>query len=241
MRHILITGANRGIGLELVQRYLNADDTFIFATCRQPDQATELQALHKKYPERLRILAMDVTDQQSINVAVSDIQKQVDRLDMLVNNAGIYPSGVDGREAASSQFGALEAGAMLAIFRVNTVAPVMVTQACADLLRRGENARVVNMSSDTGSISRMAHSGNYSYPASKAALNMLTRCLAAELRADGVIVISVHPGWIQTDMGGSDAPRKPADTLPSMMRCIDELTLADSGIFLNWDGSIVPW
>jgi len=130
---------------------------------------------------------------------------------------------------------------MLEVFRVNTVSPVMVTQACADLLRRGENARVINMSSDAGSITMKESSGNYSYPASKAALNMLTRCLAAEFRADNVIVISVHPGWIQTDMGGNSAPKKPADTLPSMMRCIDELTMADTGIFLNWDGSIVPW
>lgn len=241
MRHIFITGANRGIGLELAQRYLDADDTFIFATCRQPNQAHELNALVKIYPERLRILAMDVTNQQSINAAVSEVQKQTNRLEMLVNNAGIYPGGVDGDDAASSLFGALEAEAMLAVFRVNTVSPVMVTQACADLLRRGENARVVNLSSDAGSITMKESSGNYSYPASKAALNMLTRCLAAELRADDVIVISVHPGWIQTDMGGSSAPRKPAETLPSMMRCIDELSMADSGIFLNWDGSIVPW
>jgi len=97
------------------------------------------------------------------------------------------------------------------------------------------------MSSDGGSIALRDSGLNYSYSASKAALNMMTRCLASDFRADGVIVISVHPGWIQTDMGGPNATRSPAETIPSMMKVIDDLTMNDTGSFFNWDGSRVPW
>jgi NAD(P)-dependent dehydrogenase (short-subunit alcohol dehydrogenase family) len=144
-------------------------------------------------------------------------------------------------EPSSAKFGSLDVQAMMEVFQVNTVAPVMVAQAFADLLHRGTNARVINVSSDAGSITRRESGCNYSYPSSKAALNMMTRCLAADFRADGVIVISIHPGWIQTDMGGPHARWTLAETIPGMMSVIDGLTMADTGEFFNWDGAHVPW
>lgn len=242
MRRILITGSNRGIGLELVERYLQQDDTLIYATCRQPAEAAALNNLAQQHPERLKIIQLDVTDQQSIDEAAAQISREVDGLEMLVNNAGILPGGVASVVPNAAKFGFLEAAAMEAVFRVNTIAPMMVAQAFSDLLRRGTNARLINMTSDAGSIAMTTHSAyHYSYKASKAALNMVTRCLAVDLRADGVIVISIHPGWIQTDMGGPHATRTPAETIPTMMQVIDSLTLDDSGAFLNWDGKPVPW
>jgi len=240
LRRILITGSNRGIGLDLVQRYLRHDDTQIFATCRHPMNADTLQELALQFPQRLTILPLDVTDQADIEQAHREISTQVDGLEMLVNNAGIFPGGVAAMEDSTSKFGALEANAMLEVFQVNTVAPIMVAQAFADLLRAGNDARLINISSDAGSIELRVGGCNYSYPASKAALNMLTRCLSGDFRA-AVVVISIHPGWLQTDMGGPDASRTLADTMPSMMRVIDGLTMADTGKFFNWDGTIVPW
>ncbi len=241
MRRILITGSNRGIGLELVERYLQQDSTLIFATCRHPDHATELKTLAEKYLMRLKIIALDVTNPLSIDQAVQQISREVDGLEMLVNNAGILPGGVADMEPKSAKFGFLEAPAVEEVLRVNTVAPVMIAQAFSDLLRKGTNARLINMTSDAGSITLREKGANYSYMASKAALNMLTRCLAGDFRADGVIVISIHPGWIQTDMGGPNATRTPAETIPVMMKVIDGLTINETSSFFNWDGSRVPW
>ncbi len=240
MRRILITGANRGIGLELAREYVQQKDTLIFATCRHPESAEALQSLAKQQPDQVKILALDVTSRAAIEAAIQSIAAQVDGLDLLYNNAGIYPDGVFPEASHSSTFGSLDAEAMLEVFRVNTVSPVIVTQAVADLLRKGQAARVINVSSDAGSLA-MTHGGNYSYPASKAALNMMTRCLAGDFRSDGVIVVSLHPGWIRTDMGGERAPLALDEAVPSILRVIDGLTLAESGEFFNWDGKKVAW
>ena len=241
MRRILITGSNRGIGLELVERYLQQDDTLIFATCRHIGSAAELEVLAEQHPGRVKIIQLDVINQQSIDESVRQISLTADGLEMIVNNAGILPGGIAAMEASSAKFGFLNANAMQEVFRVNTVAPVMVAQAFSGLLRRGTNARLINISSDGGSITLRDKSVHYSYMASKAALNMMTRCLASDFRADGVIVISIHPGWIQTDMGGPNATRSPEETIPSMMKVIDDLTISDTSAFFNWDGSRVPW
>jgi len=241
MRRILITGSNRGIGLDLVRRYLQYEDTMVFATCRNPAGATTLTNLASQFPERLRVLELDVTDQESIDESRRRVGAEVDGLDMLVNNAGILPGGVASMEARSAKFGSLETSAMMEVFHVNTVAPVMVAQTFADLLRRGTNARVINVTSDAGSITLRENGCNYSYPASKAALNMLTRCLAGSFRDDGVIVIAIHPGWIRTDMGGPQARLSLDEAIPSMMKVIDGLTMNDTGAFFNWDGTHIPW
>jgi NAD(P)-dependent dehydrogenase (short-subunit alcohol dehydrogenase family) len=241
VRRILITGSNRGIGLDLARRYLQHDDTLIFATCRKRSTATALNELAEQHPQRLTVIELDVTDQASIGDARRQVGRQVDGLEILINNAGILPGGVAAMESPSARFGFLEASAMMDVLQVNTVAPVLVTQAFADLLRRGTNARVINVSSDAGSITLRTTALNYSYQASKAALNMMTRCLASDFRVDGVTVISIHPGWIQTDMGGPHAIRTPADTIPGMMKVIDGLTMADTGEFFKWDGTRIPW
>lgn len=240
MERIFITGANRGIGLDLVRRYAQRRDTLIFAACRSPHSAYELQPLAESHPNRVHILQLDVTDLAAIDAAAASVRAQVDGLELLINNAGTYAGSVGDSDPRVSRFGALEAAPMLDMLRINTLAPVMIAQAFADLLRSGTNPRLVNMSSDAGSLT-MRSGGAYTYPASKTALNMLTRCLAGTLRADKVTVIAIHPGWIQTDMGGPHAAYTLDDTLPGMLRVIDHLTLNDTGQFFNWDGSPVPW
>lgn len=241
MRRILITGTNRGIGLALVEQYLQQADTLIFATCRNPQSAADLNQLAQSHPDRVKILQLDVVDNASIAQAVADISAQVEGLEMLINNAGILPGGVDNREPNISAFGQLEAEAMLQVFRVNTISPVIITQAFADLLRNGQSARVINVSSDAGSITRREKGCDYSYPSSKAGLNMMSRCLAGDLRAEDITVISLHPGFIKTDMGGVNARLTLDQAIPTMVSVIDGLTPNDSGKFFNWDGSQVDW
>lgn len=241
MKRILITGANRGIGLDLTRRYVQREETLIFATCRNPDNAAELQSLAAQHPGRVHVIPLDVTSAQSIAESAAQVREHTDALEMLINNAGVLPGGVENREPNIARFGALEAEAMLHVFHVNSVAPVLVAQAYADMLRRGENARVINVSSDAGSISSHLNGCDYTYPASKAALNMMTRCLAGEFRGDGVTVISIHPGFIKTDMGGQRARLTLEEAMPSFVEVLDGLTMADSGKFFNWDGKPVPW
>jgi NAD(P)-dependent dehydrogenase (short-subunit alcohol dehydrogenase family) len=233
-RRILITGASRGIGLELARLYAAAGCRVV-AACRRPAAAPAA-------PGRVEMLRLDVTDGESIAAAAQAVAAAVDGLDVLINNAGVYPGAVSTPLASTTAFGLLDAAAMLDVFRVNTVAPVLVAQAFAPLLRRGTEPRLVNVSSDAGSLAMREGKGcRYTYPASKAALNMMTRCLAHDLRADGVIVVSVHPGFVRTDMGGPNAPLAPTETVPSLVRVIDGLTMESSGHFLNWDGKTVAW
>lgn len=234
MKRILITGSNRGIGLELVREYLKQDDTQVFATCRSPESADDLNQLAAQHPQRIIVVSLDVSDRQSIQASVQAVREHTQALDLLVNNAGILPGGVANRDPNIAQFGQLEAEAMLHVFHINTIAPVMIAQAYADLLRKGNHARLINMSSDAGSIERRERGCDYSYPASKAALNMMTRCLAGDFRGDNVIVVSMHPGFLRTDMGGPNARMEVEETVPAMLRVIDGLTMSDSGQFFNW-------
>jgi NAD(P)-dependent dehydrogenase (short-subunit alcohol dehydrogenase family) len=240
MQRILITGSNRGIGLDLTRRYLERGEQ-VFATCRNPQSASDLQQLAAQYADRLSILALEVTDEASIAECVRQVGAQVDGIDMLLNNAGILPGGVAAREPNIGTFGQIEAAAMLRVFEVNAVAPVMIAQAFADLLRKGDQPRLINFSSDAGSITRRNNGCDYSYPASKAALNMLTRCLSGDFRGDQVIAVALHPGFIKTDMGGPNARLTLDEALPDLMRVIDGLKLEDTGQFFNWDGTKVPW
>ncbi len=241
MKRILITGSNRGVGLALVKQYLLQDDTLILATCRNPDKAQDLQSLATDNPERVYIIPLDVIDAESIKTAVTAVRERVDGLDMLINNAGILPGGVENRDANISAFGQLDPQAMLRVFEVNSISPIIITQAFADLLRQGHDARVINVSSDAGSINRRDKGCDYSYPSSKAALNMMSRCLSGDLRGDDIIAISVHPGFIQTDMGGANATLTLDEAIPTLVQTLDGLTMADTGQFFNWDGQQVAW
>lgn len=238
---ILITGSSRGIGLDMTRRYLERGDT-VFATCRNPEMAAALQALARQYPDQTHIIALDVTDTISIDESLARVRERTGGLDLLVNNAGTFAGYVGNVDPRVHHFGALEVESILDMLRLNTIAPVMVAQAYADLLRQGQNARLVNMSSDAGSITqRSGGGGNISYAASKTALNMFTRCLAGSFRDAGVKVIALHPGWILTDMGGPNARMTLDEAIPGVIDVIDNLTPADSGAFFQWDGSHIPW
>ena len=235
MERILITGANRGIGLGLVRRYLDLGQPRVFAACRQPDAAAELNRLALQHGERLTVIPLDVTDLDSIASAAEQVAAQVDGLDLLINNAGINPKG------NTQDFETIRPETMLAVMAVNVVGPLMVAKGFVDLLKAGSKVRVVNISSQMGSLTNRPNGGPYAYCASKSALNMVTRTLAADLRPYGITMIMVHPGWVQTDMGGAKATLTPETSSHSMVDFFATLEGKHNGLFYRWDGQPLPW
>lgn len=232
MRTVFITGANRGIGLEFARQYLGRGDR-VFATSRNLEKAVELQHLASAYPKRMSLITLDVTNQDDIENAFAFVQENTDHLDILINNAGIIYRGETPENYS--------ADILKETFETNAIAPMMVAQKFLPLLEKGISPKIVNITSQLGSITRKTFGGHYSYSGSKAALNMLTRTLAFDLRSRGIIVVVIHPGWVKTDMGGEAAPIRPADSVSGMISLIDSLSMEETGSFLSWDGSTLPW
>jgi NAD(P)-dependent dehydrogenase (short-subunit alcohol dehydrogenase family) len=231
----LVTGANRGLGLEFVRQLLARGDRVV-ATCRQPGKATALNALVGEHPGRLHVLPLDVADPRSIaelarELLLLDSDDAGDRIDLLVNGAGVLHSG--------ERFGKVSAVNLDDSFRTNAMGPFLLTQALAPRLADG--ARVANITSQLGSIAGTTRFGTPSYDISKAAQNMATVLLAAALRDRGIIVAALHPGWVQTDMGGAGATVTPRDSVAGLLRVIGGLKASDSGRFLDWRGESLPW
>ena len=233
IRRSLVTGANRGLGLEFVRQLLARGDRVV-ATCRHPGKATALNALAGEHPGRLHVLPLDVADPR----AIAELQRELllladdgERLDLLVNGAGVLHSG--------ERFGSVSAVNLDDSFRTNAMGPFLLTQALATRLADG--ARVANITSQLGSIANTTRFGTPSYDISKAAQNMATALLAAALRERGILVVALHPGWVQTDMGGAGATVTPQDSVAGLLRVIDRLKAADSGRFLDWRGQSLPW
>ena len=231
-RHCLVTGANRGLGLEFVRQLLARGDRVI-ATCRHPGKATALNQLAGEFPGRLHVLPLDVADPKSIAALARELPLlDADvRLDLLVNGAGVLHSG--------ERFGSLDAKQLDDSFRSNARGPLLLTQALAPLLADG--ARVANITSELGSIAALTRFGTPSYNISKAAQNMVTALLAKALAARGIIVLALHPGWVQTDMGGSGAKLTPTQSVQGLLQVIDAATLESSGRFFDWRGEAMTW
>jgi NAD(P)-dependent dehydrogenase (short-subunit alcohol dehydrogenase family) len=221
---VLITGANRGIGLELARQY-SAAGWQIIGTARRPDSADELRAIDAE------VLQLDVTDQQSVDQLARDLADRP--IDILINNAGIQPLMW---KLADIDFGEFERA-----LNVNTIGPVRVVQALLPNLRSGEFRKVVNVTTNLSSIADNTDGGFYGYRESKAALNMFTRSLAAELGPEGFICIVLHPGWVRTDLGGPDAPLNVTESVTGMRRVIESLVPADNGSFHTYAGEQMAW
>jgi NAD(P)-dependent dehydrogenase (short-subunit alcohol dehydrogenase family) len=227
--HIVLTGANRGIGLELVRQYLARGDS-IHAGVRTPERSGELAALAESSGGRLRIHACDVAVEASVRAFADAVTAPVD---LLINNAGVR-SRPDGLQ----EFDAEDA---TRTFQVNALGALRVTGALLPMLRRVKGAKIANLSSGLGSITDNSWGGAYGYRMSKAALNMASRSLAHDLREDGIVVVALSPGWVQTDMGGSEAPTPVAESAAGLIGLIDRLTLEDSGGFFGFQGERIAW
>ena len=225
----LVTGAGRGLGLEFARQLIERGFT-VLGTVRKPSTAlTELGATE---------LVLDVADSEAIAAFGDAVRAHTDRIDLLVNNAGINSRGVPS-EQANVRFGALEPEGILRMVRINAIGPILVAQALVDLL--GEGSKVVSISSWLGSIAEKSRGGNYGYCASKTTLNMMGRALAFDLRERGVASVVVNPGWVSTDMGGPNAKLTPAESVSGLLDVADRITLEDAGKFLQWDGSEHAW
>jgi NAD(P)-dependent dehydrogenase (short-subunit alcohol dehydrogenase family) len=238
MQHVLITGSNRGIGLGLVKEFLSRENWHIIATCRNPADASELRQLAEDTNmERVTVLELDVSNQQSIDRAFNMVTSEItDTLDVLINNAGINPKGEQ-----QQHFENIDFDTMLYVLRVNTAAPLQITQAAYPLLKKSENPRVVNISSNMGSIGSTGSGGAYAYRISKAGINMLSKVLSVDLKNDDIITVALDPGWVQTDMGGSGARLTPEKSANGIVNVVTDLTPAQSGSYLKWDGSHHEW
>ncbi len=221
---VLITGANRGLGLEFARQYA-ADGWNVIGTARKPADADALEALD------VRILQLDVADRDSVASLAESLGE--DPVDLLINNAGIFP-----RE---SRILSVDIDDYMRTLAVNTAGPVLVTAAVLPNLQRGELKKIVNITSRLGSIEYNTQGGFYGYRESKAALNMFTKTLASELGADGFICLTLHPGWVSTDMGGPSAPLTPEQSVSGMRTVIANLKPEDNGAYRSYEGEPVPW
>jgi NAD(P)-dependent dehydrogenase (short-subunit alcohol dehydrogenase family) len=229
--HVVITGANRGIGLEFVRRYLQRGDR-VDAGVRHPESAHELKALEAASGKRLRVFACDVANESSVRAFAEAIGNDTS-VDLLVNNAGIFGS----RQSLAE----MDFADLARTFDTNALGTLRVTLALLSHLRRGSVRKIVNISSKVGSIADNTTSGYYGYRMSKAALNIATKNLAIDLREEKFTVLAVHPGWVQTAMGGPNAPTTIEESVQGLMREIDRRGLEDSGAFFDFTGNALPW
>jgi NAD(P)-dependent dehydrogenase (short-subunit alcohol dehydrogenase family) len=232
MQRILVTGANRGLGLEFTRQLLARGDR-VLATCRHPGKAMSLTELAGAHPGHLHVLPLDLDKERSIAELAREASALTDTLDVLINNAGALVSG--------ERYGEITAKALAESFASNVVGPLLLTQTLSPLLEKAKNSRVMNLSSRLGSIGASSGFGTPSYAISKAALNMATRQLAAALAPRGVGVFCVSPGWVRTDMGGANATATPHDAVAALLKVLDAVTMADTGRFIGTDAQTIPW
>ena len=231
-KHCLVTGANRGLGLELVRQLLGRH-CHVVATCRQPGKATALNTLAGEHPGRLHVLPLDVADPRSRAELVRELPLVTDEesLHLLINNAGVLRGG--------ERFGQVAHAALEASFHTNAAGPFLLPQALAP--RLAEGGVVANISSEVGSIGLRQEFRTPSYAIGKAAQNMATSLLAQALSTRHVTVVALHPGWVRTDMGGQNAALSVEESAAGLLHVIDRLTPDDSGSFLDWQGQSLPW
>ncbi len=220
----LVTGANRGLGLEFV-RQLRARGERVFATARSPKDAADLRALT---PD---VLALDVSSESSIASLAAALKGQP--IDVLINNAGVFGDDPSLAELKMPEF--------QRVFAANVFGPALVARALRPNLDAGSRKVIANISSTLGSIASSTHGFSWSYRASKAALNMLSVAMHNELSPAGYTCVAFCPGWNKTDMGGKDAPLDPRDSIRSLLGVIDKLTKADGGRFISHEGKTIPW
>ncbi len=239
MSCVLITGANRGFGLAMTSRYCCREGTRVIACCRQPAQATQLQALAEQ-SGCVEILPLDVSDLQSIENLGSAVGSQA--IDVLINNAGIFGKNPPATTGFADQvFGNSDFPAdWLAPFVTNVIGPMKMVETLVDNVAASAQKKIVVITSIVGSIAG-AHGQMFGYAASKAAANMTARNLALALAKREIIVNPIHPGYAKTDMGGPQAHVEVDDAVDGIMARIDQMSLQTSGEFLSFDGTTIPW
>lgn len=227
MATVLITGANRGIGLEFVREYA-ADGWRVIAACRKPKKAKDVEQVNGDVTLR----ALDVADPDSVATFIDETAREP--IDVLINNAGVFLD----RNIA---YGSLDYAGWVTSFQVNAVGPVRIAEALTGSVEQSERKLMVFISTQMASIAANTSGGAYAYRASKAALNAAVKSMSLDLRPRGIACLLLHPGWVKTDMGGKNATLDVRDSVHGMRRVIDEFDIARSGAFLRYNGETVAW
>ncbi len=228
MPTVFISGANRGLGLEFARQYAMAG-WHVLAGCRDPARAAELGSIAD-----VETIALNVDDPDSIVAAVQAIGER--GIDLLLNNAGIYGSIVGDSEQTLAN---IDLDVWDKVLKTNVMGPFALTRALLPRLKAG--AIIGILSSELGSIAKNSTGQIYAYRSSKAAVNMVGKSLAIDLKPCGIIVVLLHPGWAHTDMGGPTAPVDPVESIAGLRKVLAAASPDSSGRFLAWDGREMPW
>lgn len=228
--HVLVTGANRGIGLEFVRQLADRGDTVI-ATARTPEKATELQELAEKSGGKVTIKKLDATKPEDWAELAAHLEGKP--LDLLLNNAGVLQR--------NGGLGELDYDAMRTCFEVNVIGALRGVEACLPALRRGTAKKAITISSKMGSIADNTSGGAYAYRVSKSGVNSAMRSVAMDVKGEGITVAVMHPGWVQTSMGGPNALIDTTKSVSGMLEVIDGLDIEQTGTFWEWSGGAVAW
>jgi len=225
---VLITGANRGIGLEFTKQYA-ADGWKVLACCREPESADALKALARAN-ENIQIFALDVGNFDQIDALA--LQLKDEAIDVLINNAGVYPQ---------SSFGDTNYDDWAAAFKINSMASLKTAEAFVQQITRSQLKKIATLTSKMGSIDDNSGGESYIYRSSKTAVNMVMKSLSIDLKPYGISVVTLHPGWVQTDMGGANGLINTQTSVAGLRRVIDALSLENTGKFIAYDGKLINW
>lgn len=229
--NVLITGASRGIGLDMV-KFAMEQNWRVFACCRHPQQADALMSVAKLANGRVSVHVADMNELATIQALAYELRNEA--IDILINNAGIYGSD-------KNSFGNVDVQSWLETFQVNSIAPLKVSEALIEQLRMGEKKIIACISSKMGSMDDNGSGGSYIYRSSKAALNAVVKSMSIDLRDDGIKCVALHPGWVKTKMGGPNAEISTRESVTSLFNIMLSLQAKDSGRFIDIDGTDIPW
>ena len=230
MINVLVTGANRGLGLGFVTNYLGKNVNVV-STTRDMKSSRELLALKERFPDNLEIFELDLLKESAGDTLANFLGERP--IDILINNAGVG--------STNQHFQAVSPKPWLEVLKVNLIAPLIVTQAIIDNVKKGSDKKIYFLSSQLGSIADNTSGGMYIYRSSKTGLNQIVKSLSVDLKPQGITVVSLHPGWVKTDMGGPNAPVSIDESIEGMTQVIHTTDIRDTGRFLNYDGKELPW
>jgi NAD(P)-dependent dehydrogenase (short-subunit alcohol dehydrogenase family) len=225
---VLITGANRGIGLELTQQYAQ-DGWNVLACCRDINHANALQALAKTHAN-IRIFHLEIADFTQIDALA--LQLKNEKIDVLINNAGVYPE---------SSLSDANTNDWLDAFKINSIAPLKMATAFTVHIANSELKKIATLSSKMGSMNENTSGSSYIYRSTKAAVNMVMKSLSVDVKPAGIAVVTLHPGWVLTDMGGSNALIDTKTSVAGLRQVIESLNLSNTGKFIAYDGKEIAW
>ena len=231
MKNILITGANRGLGLGLVKKYLENNEK-VFCTTRNISKSKELKLLKEKHTNSLEICELDLLDKYSPNILSNFLENEP--IDLFINNAGVIGK-------STQHFKSVSLDSWLEVLKVNLIAPLLITQSIIKNIEKSSEKKIYILSSKVGSIEDNKSGGMYVYRSSKTALNQIVKSLSIDLKPLGISVISLHPGWVRTHMGGPNALISVEESVNGMVGVISNTNICNSGQFINYDGTELPW